>query len=98
MQSDIGAVEAAQKDAWRATVKQALDNLGPRFGVGRGGKGRQGHVQNPPQIADAQIIGAEIVAPLADAMRFVHGNQTAHARAPEHPFRARGPASRSGAI
>jgi hypothetical protein len=39
-------------------------------------------------VADAQVIGAEIMAPLADAMRLVHGDQADPGA--QHALRARG--------
>ena len=47
--------------------------------TGGGGSGRQG--QHPPdvqvlgQAGDLEVVGAEVVAPLADAMRLVDGQQ-----------------------
>ena len=33
------------------------------------------HAERAAQVPDAQVIGAEVVAPLRDAMRLVHGDQ-----------------------
>ena len=85
----IGPVKAAQKGDGGRAVEQTGCDLGPRFGIGRGGKGRQRHAQRLPQSADAQVIGAKVVAPLADTMRLVHGNQ-AHPDAPQHGHRGGG--------
>ena len=72
---DVRPVEAAQEGGGRLPVKQPRDNLGLRLGVRRGGKCGQRHGQRATQLADAQVIGAEVVAPLADAMRLVHRDQ-----------------------
>ena len=85
-QMDIGPVEAAQEGAWRLRVEQLLNDFFLGFLIGRRGKGRQGHAQRLAQLADAQVIGAEIMAPLADAMRLIHRDQ-ADADTPQHPHR-----------
>ena len=85
---DIGPVKAVQKGVGRGAVEQFLDDLGLGFGIGSGGEGGQRHVQRAPQFADAQVIGAEIMAPLADAMGLVHGDQ-ADACAGQHVHRPR---------
>ena len=74
-QRDIGAVEAAKKGFGRDPVKQAGDDLGPGFGIGGRGKGRKRQAKTATQITDPQVIGPEIMAPLADAMGLVHGDQ-----------------------
>ena len=89
-QPQVGPVEAAQKGHGGLAVEQARDDLGPGFHVRRGGEGRQRHVQRALEIPDAQVVGAEVVTPLADAMRLVHGDG-GHARAPQQGQRpARG--------
>jgi hypothetical protein len=70
-QVDIGPVKAAQEDGGRHTAKQPRDDLGAGFLIRRGGKGGERHVQRAAQLADAQVIRAEIMAPLADAMRLI---------------------------
>ena len=71
----VGPVEPAQKGGRGRAIEQARHDLGPGFFVRRGSKGGKRHVQRAAQLADAQVIGAEVMAPLADAMRLVHGNQ-----------------------
>ena len=74
-QVDVGPVKAAQKGRGLFAVEQAGDNLGPGFLIRRGGKGGQRHAKCAAQVADPQVIGAEIMAPLADAMRLIHRDQ-----------------------
>ena len=71
----IGAVEAAQEGFGGFVIKQAVTDFRARFRIGGGGEGRDGDVEGAAQRADAEVIGTEIVAPLADAMGLVHGNQ-----------------------
>ena len=87
-QMDVRAVKAAQKDLGLLAVKQPRDNLGAGFFIRRGGKRRQWHAQSPAQVADPQVIGAKIVAPLRHAMRLVHRDQ-ADANPAQHAKRAR---------
>ena len=74
-EADVRPVEAAQEGFGCCAVEEAGDDLGPRFLIRGGGEGGKRHVQRPAQIADAQVIGAEIVAPLTDAMRLIHRDQ-----------------------
>ena len=71
---NIGPVKTAKKGLRRFACKQFFNDFRARFRVGGCGKGRQRYVKRPPQVADAQVIGAEIMPPLADAMGFVHCN------------------------
>ena len=82
-QAQVGPVEPAQKGGGGDAIEQARHDFGPGFLVRRGGKGGKRHVQRAAQRADPQIVGAKVVAPLADAMRLVHGNQTG-ANATQH--------------
>ena len=84
---DVGPVEAAQEHPRGTAVEQLLDDLVAGLGVGRGGEGRQRDVQHPPQVADPQVVRAEVVAPLAHAMRLVHRDE-ADIRPPQHPLGA----------
>jgi hypothetical protein len=74
-EAQVRPVEAAQEDLGRLAIERARDDLVPGFGIGGGGEGGERHAQRAAQRADAQVIGAEIMAPLADAMRLVHGDQ-----------------------
>ena len=74
-QMDVGPVKTAQKGGGRITVEQPVDDFATGFLVRGGGKGRQRYTQRPADCADLQIIGAEIMAPLADAMRLIHRDQ-----------------------
>ena len=85
-QVDIGPVKPVQESLRRLPVKQPRHDLFAGLAIRRRGKGRQRHVKRAAQLADAQVIGAEIMAPLADAMRLVHGDQR-HADAPQHAQR-----------
>ena len=71
---DVGPVKPAHEDFRPLIIKKARDDLIPGFGICGGGKGGKGHVQCPPKSPDLKVIGAKIMAPLADAMRFVHGD------------------------
>ena len=71
---DVRPVEAAQEHLRRRTPEQPGHDLVPGLGVGGGGKRRQRHAQRLPQLAHAQVVGPEVVPPLADAMRLVHGD------------------------
>ena len=68
---DVGPVKAAQEGRGFCPVEQFLHNLGAGFRISGGGEGGQWHVEKAAQFADAQVIGAEIMAPLANAMRLV---------------------------
>ena len=41
----------------------------------RGGEGEDGTGQDFAQFGNAQVVGAEVVAPLRDAVRLVHGDK-----------------------
>ena len=85
-QMDVRAVEPAQKALRLCPGKKPGDDFLARFGIGGGGKRRQRHIQCPAQFPDAQVIGTEIMAPLADAMRLVDGDAT-HAGTAQHRHR-----------
>ena len=87
-QADVRPVEAAQEGGGRLAVEEPRDHLGPGLDIGRGGEGGERHGQITAQLTDAQVIGAEVMAPLADAMRLVHGDQP-DAHALEHGDGAR---------
>jgi hypothetical protein len=73
--ADVRAVEAGDK-LFRIVQVQAADDLGAGAGVGGGGKGDARHVRELlVQQAEFEVIGAEVVAPLADAVGFVDGEQ-----------------------
>ncbi|EKD60521.1 MAG: hypothetical protein ACD_54C00695G0005 [uncultured bacterium] len=76
-QMNIRAIKAPQEGFRWLAIKQARDDFGAGFFVGSRRKGCQRHVQGPPQLANAQVIGAKIMAPLADAMRFIHRDHRA---------------------
>ncbi len=91
---DVRPVKAAQERGRGLPVEQAGDDLAPGFLVRGGGEGGKRHAQGPAQIADPQIVGAEVVAPLADAMRLVDRDQAAVRPPQQAQRRARGQAFR----
>jgi hypothetical protein len=91
-----GQIRAGRSRAGLA-IEQARDDFAAGFLVRGGGKGGQRHVQRAAQLTDAQVVGAEVVAPLADAMRLVHRNQ-GDADPPQAAASVAAEASRSGAM
>ena len=83
-QVDVGAVKTMQEISRCLPIEELFDDLVAGFGIGGCREGRQRHTKSAAQLADPQIIGAEIMPPLRDAMRLVHGNQ-ADTDAPQHP-------------
>ena len=72
-QPQIGPVEAMHEHG-RRTAKQPLHNIRARGRVGRGGEGHRLHAaERGLHFAELGVFGAEIVAPLRDAMRLVDG-------------------------
>ena len=74
--ADVGPIETTDKGP-RLLQLQALQNvvLGQR--VGRGGQRHAWHTGKAlVQHRQRPVFGTEVVAPLADAMRFVYGKQT----------------------
>ena len=73
--ADVGAVETADELA-RLLQLQAFDDVGTCQRIGRGGQGHAGHAWvTLVQHRQGSVFGAEIMPPLADAMRFVNGKQ-----------------------
>ncbi len=73
--ADVRPVEAADEDA-RGAELQALDDVGARQVVGRRGECDARHVGVAlVQHVELQIVLAEVVAPLAHAVRFVDREQ-----------------------
>jgi hypothetical protein len=73
--ADVGAVEAADELA-RLLQLQPLDDVGAREVVGGGGERDARHAGVAlVQHRQAAVLGPEVVAPLADAVRFVDGEQ-----------------------
>ena len=75
VQFKVGAVEAGVDDLGIGHAQLGEDVLDD---VGRG-RGRQGHDGRPAQVVDGlaqgQIVGAKVVAPLADAVSLVDDEQ-----------------------
>ena len=80
---DVGAIKTVQKGFWGLSVKQPRDDLVAGFRIGRRRECRQGHIERAAQFPDPQIVGAEIMAPLADAMGLIYCNQR-HADPSQH--------------
>ena len=77
--ADVGPVEAADEDAGVLQL-QALDHVGTGVVVGGGGQRQARHVREAlVQHAELQIVFTEVVAPLADAVRLVDGEQAEQA-------------------
>ena len=74
-QMNIWAVKSTKKDNGINIAKKSPRNLLARFGVGRRRKRRQRDIERPTKSAYPQIVRSEIMAPLAHAMRLVHGQQ-----------------------
>jgi hypothetical protein len=73
--ADVGAVEAADELA-RVLQLQPLDDVGAREVVGGGGERDARHAGVAlVQHRQAAVLGPEVVAPLADAVRLVDGEQ-----------------------
>ena len=73
--ADVRPVEAVQELA-RGTQVQALDDLAARGGIGGGGERDARHLGIAlGQHRQLQVFGAEVVAPLRDAVRLVDGEQ-----------------------
>mmetsp|Transcript_22551 Transcript_22551/g.36676 ORF Transcript_22551/g.36676 Transcript_22551/m.36676 type:complete len:249 (+) Transcript_22551:2919-3665(+) len=85
-QMDVRPVKAAQKRSWRHAIKEFLHNFGLCLGISRGRECGQRHIQRAAQLANPQVIGAKIMAPLADAMRLVNGDH-ADPDPAQHPHR-----------
>ena len=69
--ADVRPVEAADEDA-RAAELEALDDVGARQRVGGRGEGDPRHVGEAlVQQRELEVVLAEVVAPLADAVRLV---------------------------
>ena len=64
-----------QKFARGCAIKQLLDDFDLCLSIRSRGERRQWYVQSATQFTNSQIIRAEIMAPLADAMRLIHGDQ-----------------------
>ena len=73
---DVRPVEAAQEHQRLRVAEQPRQDLVAGLGIGGRCEGRKRHPQRVPQGPDAQVVGAEIMAPLADAMGLVHRDRT----------------------
>jgi hypothetical protein len=70
-QPDIRAVEAADKDLWRLHAEAFNDLVPHRTCGGRGERQRGGATERLEEGSQAQVVGPEIVPPVADAMCLV---------------------------
>ena len=87
LQPDVGPVEAVDQHQ-RVLHAQALLDFVAHRGRGGGGEADDGRVaQLPADLAEAQVVGAEVVAPRGDAVRLVHHEQRdVQGREPLHGF------------
>jgi hypothetical protein len=70
----FGPVEAAQERS-RGLAVEKLATISSRVSASAVAVKAASGTPSAAQRADAQVIGPEIMAPLADAMRLVHGDQ-----------------------
>ena len=74
-QKQVRPVERAHEDA-RAAKEQALDDVGARRRVGgRRHRDRLRAAERLRRLAQTHVFGAEVVAPLRDAVGFVDGEE-----------------------
>jgi len=74
-QVNIWAIKPTKELARLRCPEQLLDDLGASFVVSGGSEGGQRYVKGTAQRADAEVVGAEVVAPLANAVGFVDGQK-----------------------
>ena len=92
--AEVLAGKAHAEHAVVAEVEVAADVVDDE-GRGRGREGERGHAgQLLAHLRNAQVVGAEVVAPLRDAVRLVHGDKETGMRAAF--FKKSSEASRSG--
>ena len=74
---EVGPGEAAQHEVGLALgPAEAAGDLGARLRRGGGGAGEDaGRLQAFEGLADAEVLGPEVVPPLHDAVRLVHGDE-----------------------
>ena len=72
-QKQVRAVERTHEDPWSAARTAARRSRPARRVRGRGHRNRLDAIERVRDLAQAQIFGAEIAAPLRDAMGFVNG-------------------------
>ena len=93
----VRAVEARDDHLGRAHLEGAQDVLADAGGR-RGRKGEHGRVPEVPHGArQEQVVGAEVVAPLRDAVGLVHHEQ-ANPGAPEGEHELQGPQALGGDV
>ena len=87
VQPDVGPVEAVDQDQRVLHVQALLDFVADR-GRGGGGEADDRRVaQLPADLAQAQVVGPEVVAPGGDAVGLVHHEQRdVQGREPVHGF------------
>jgi hypothetical protein len=77
-EGQVRALEAGDHFERPLQTELARD-VGPDFGSGGGGERRGRHAEDFAQLSQARVVGAEVMPPLADAVRLVH-DQPRHAR------------------
>ena len=77
----VACQPAANREHRPAADLELLDDVGDDAGVGGGGRRQHGCVGRQPreQVADAPVVGPEVVAPVADAVGLVDHEQPAPA-------------------
>ena len=82
-QMNVRPIKTAQEYLDIPTSKELRNNLISRLCIGGGRQSNQRHIKRRTQLPNPQIVRAEIMAPLADTMRLINGNQT-NIRAMQH--------------
>ncbi len=90
---DVRPVESLEEEPRLGAVEEPPDDLLPRLRVRRRGEGGERHPERPAQLPDPEVVGPEIVPPLADAMGLVHGDR-GDLRPPQHARRRTEPLRR----
>ena len=74
-QMDVRPIKPTQEGGGFHTPEKPGHDFGAGFFIRRGRKGRKRHAEALLQFANTKVIRAEVMAPLADAMRLIHGDQ-----------------------
>ena len=75
-QSQVGSREALEDLGCVCTQAESRQDLVPHDGRGGGGAGQNTRVAElGRQLADLHVVRTKVVAPLADAMSLVHGDE-----------------------
>ena len=75
LEEEVGAVEPGDEDLG-VLHQQRADDVLPHLGGGGGGEGHRARGPEPlPDLPQQRVVGPEVVAPLADAVGLVDGQQ-----------------------